>query len=40
MINPHIIRSLDIINKWFDEIFEEQEAMKSDKCKEVIYKIL
>ena len=40
MINPHIIRSLNIIKKWFVEIFEDQKPFTHKTCQEVIFKIL
>lgn len=40
MFHPHINRSVDIIKKWFVEIFNDQKPFTHDKCKQVIFKIL
>lgn len=40
MMNPHLVRSLNIIRKWFVEIFNDQKPFTHQTCQEVIFKIL
>ena len=39
-MHPHIIRSMKTIKKWFYEIFNDQEPLLEEKCRNVILKIL
>lgn len=39
-MNPHLVRSLDIIRKWFMEIFNDQKPFTHQTCQEVVFKIL
>lgn len=39
-LHPHIVRSLNIIKKWFMAVFDQQSSLTTEKCRNVIYKIL